>query len=51
MNLNAGDCNNVDKILGVDFRIMKEYFKPGGGMIRKGDAYYTFVSCKKRKND
>ncbi|CAA2985301.1 Hypothetical predicted protein [Olea europaea subsp. europaea] len=49
--LNAGDENDVDKTLGEECRIVKEYFRNSGGKITKGDAYNAFVICKKRKSD
>ncbi|CAA3023162.1 Hypothetical predicted protein [Olea europaea subsp. europaea] len=49
--LNADDDNDVDKALGEECRIVKEYFKNSGGKITKGDASNVFVNCKKRKSD
>ncbi|CAA3020587.1 Hypothetical predicted protein [Olea europaea subsp. europaea] len=41
--LNVGDDNDVDKTLGEECRIVKEYFKNSGGKITKGDAYNAFI--------
>ncbi|CAA2980415.1 Hypothetical predicted protein [Olea europaea subsp. europaea] len=49
--LNVGDENDVDKTLGAECWIVKEYFKNSGGEITKGDVYNAFVYCKKRKSD
>ncbi|CAA2993328.1 Hypothetical predicted protein [Olea europaea subsp. europaea] len=43
--LNAGDENDVDKTLGAECRIVKEYFKNSGRKIIKGDVYNAFTCC------
>ncbi|CAI9764735.1 unnamed protein product [Fraxinus pennsylvanica] len=50
-SLNAGNDDNVDKTLGAECQIVKEYFKKSMGKITKRDAYNSFLCCKKRKSD